>query len=324
MELERLMMHMNLPFVRPLLAAVVLVVASFVGRAQDLSRLKVEPFAEELEVSYTLKADRPLEVQLYYSEDDGYSWVGPLKSVTGDVGNSVSEGKNKIIWNFAEEVGELVGDRFRFKVKSSQHYGFSMKFRDDAFNMPSAVCADLGEDPDQAAFKLRQVSGWNSMELKAPSGNYSFEMHHVLKGKQVRSSVDLKDSHHRPAGVGMVMSAVLPGSGIPYVTFGESKNWTLDEVGRKAKKGNGNFWGMALFAGAAVLCHNLEIEAYNDELSRFNGTEASALEASQPYQYAKYGAGGLAGLIYTTQIIKVIKWNKAHKADMAKFVASLN
>ena len=297
---------------------------ALVASSQQVSRVSAVDYPDEVVVSYKLDTDRSLEVQLYYSEDDGYSWVGPLKSVTGDVGSSVSEGKNKIIWNFAEEVGELVGDRFRFKVKSSQHYSFSMKFRGHKFNMPSIVRADLGEDPDQAAFKLRQVSGWNSMELKAPSGNYSFEMHHVLKGKQVRSSVDLKDSRHRPAGVGMVMSALLPGSGIPYVTFGESKNWTLDEVGRKAKKGNGNFWGMALFAGAAVLCHNLEIEAYNDELSRFNGTEASALEASQPYQYAKYGAGGLAGLIYTTQIIKVIKWNKAHKADMAKFVASVN
>lgn len=294
-------------------------------KGQDLSRLRVEPFAEELEVSYTLKADRPLEVQLYYSEDDGYNWVGPLTSVTGDVGSSVAAGKNKIIWNFAEEVGELVGDRFRFKVRTSQHYGFSMKFRENGFSSASrSLREDFGEDEDQMAFRLRQVSGWNSMELKAPSGNYSFEMHHILRGKQVRSSVDIKGSHHRPAAVGMLMSAALPGSGIPYVTFGENKNWTLDESGRKAKKGNGNFWGMALFAGAAVLCHNLEIEAYNDELSRFNGTEESALEASQPYQYAKYGAGGLAGLIYTTQIIKVIKWNKAHKADMAKFVASLN
>jgi len=324
MEFERLMMCTNFPSIRPLLAAVVFVAASLVGTAQELSRLKVEPFTEELEVSYTLKTDRPLEVQLYYSEDDGYSWVGPLQSVAGDVGNSVTAGKNKIIWNFADEVGELVGDRFRFKVKSSQHYGFSLKFRDDAIDMPGIVRADLGENPDQAAFKLRQVSGWNSMELKAPSGNYSFEMHHVLRGKQVRSSVNLIDSHHRPSGVGMVLSALLPGSGIPYVTFGESQNWSMGEVGRKSKKGNGNFWGMALFAGAAVLCHNLEIEAYNDELSRFNGTEESALEASQPYQFAKYGAGGLAGLIYTTQIVKVIKWNKAHKADMAKFVASLN
>ena len=64
-------------------------------KGQDLSRLRVEPFAEELEVSYTLKADRPLEVQLYYSEDDGYNWVGPLTSVTGDVGSSVAAGKNK-------------------------------------------------------------------------------------------------------------------------------------------------------------------------------------------------------------------------------------
>ena len=52
-----------------------------------LSRLKVQP-SPKVEVSYILKADRPLTVQLYYSEDDGYNWIGPLKSVSGDVGSA--------------------------------------------------------------------------------------------------------------------------------------------------------------------------------------------------------------------------------------------
>ena len=47
----------------------------------------------------------------------------------------------------------------------------------------------------------------------------------------------------------------------------------------------------------------------------------SAQEAALPYQYAKFGAGGLAGLIYTLQIARVIKWNNCHKGDMSRFVS---
>ena len=291
------------------------------GIAQSVNKLQVKDFAEEVEVSYQLKADRPLTVQLYYSGNDGYTWKGPLESVSGDVGQDVVAGKKKIVWNFAEEVQELWGDAFRFKVKTSEHYDFSMRFREDWFNIPSAISNDFGEDKDLASFRLRQVSGWNGIEMKAPSGNYDFEMHHELSGSGVKSSAELKGFRHRPAAVGMLFSALLPGSGIPYVTFGESQHWTVEYNGRKRKKGNGNFWTIAIFGGASALLHNLEIKAYNDELARPFGSTDTAEEAAQPYNYAKWGSAGLAGLIYTTQIVKVIRWNKRHQSDMSDFVS---
>ena len=293
----------------------------FVGGAQSVNKLNVKDFAEELEVSYQLKADRPLTVQLYFSEDDGYTWKGPLKSVSGDVGRGVLAGKRKIIWNFAEEVEELWGDRFRFKVKTSEHYGFSMKFREEWFNVPAAISADFGEDKDLASYRLRQVSGWNGIEMKAPSGNYDFEMHHELSGSGVNSTAELTGFRHRPAAVGMLFSALLPGSGIPYVTYGECQNWTVEYNDRKRKKGNGNFWSIAIFGGAAALLSNMETKAYEEELDRPFGSETSAEEAAQPYKQAKWGVAGLAGLIYSTQIIKVIRWNKRHQSDMADFVS---
>ena len=309
-------------FWRPWLAVLVLVLSfQMSSDAQNIGRLQVKDFAEELEVSYQLKADRPLTVQLYYSEDDGYTWKGPLQSVSGDVGRNVSAGRNKIVWNFAEEVEQLYGDRFRFKVKSSEHYDFSLKFRRDWFNMPSVIVNDMGVDEDLAATRLRQVRGWNSIELKAPSGNYEFEMHHELNGPKVDSRVELVGHRHRPAAVGMFLSAILPGAGIPYVTFQESQDWTIESNERKSKKGNANFWTIGIFGGAAVMLHQMEMKAYAEELARPFGDEASAQEAAQPYAQAKWGVGGLAGLIYTFQIAKVIKWNKLHKADMAQFAS---
>ena len=289
--------------------------------AQSIQRLDVQPYAEELEVRYVMKSDRPLTVQLYYSEDDGINWMGPLKSVTGDVGESISPGRNKIVWNFAEEVEQLWGERFRFKVRSSEHYPFSMRFRDEWFNMPAAVSRDFMADDDLSAFRLRQVPGWNSMELKAPSGNYDFEMHHELAGRKVESSVELMGYRHRSTGVGMLFSAVMPGSGIRYVTFKESQNWSEDIIGRRSKRGNGNFWGVVIFGGAAALLHDLQTRAYDEELARPYGTVASAEAAAEPYETPKWGLAGMAGLIYTMQVFRVGKWNKAHKSDMAKFMS---
>lgn len=286
----------------------------------SMGKLHVKDFAEDVEVHYQLKTERPLIVQLYYSEDDGFNWIGPLKNVSGDVGTGVLSGKNKIVWNFAEEVEELWGERFRFKVRASEYFGFSLKIRDEWFNIPGELTDEFGVDKDLAAFRLRQVKGWNGLEMKCPNGNYDFEMRNELRGNDVDASVELLGGRHRPAMVGMLFSAMLPGSGIPYVTFGECKHWTVEYSNRKSKKGNGNFWGMVLFGGAAVLLHNLEIEAYNEELARPFGTEMSAKEVALPYQYAKFGAGGLAGLIYTMQIARVIKWNNAHKSDINKFI----
>jgi len=306
--------------VKKMVGLTVLVMLSFQVVAQRVSRVSAVDYPDELVVSYRLEADRPLGVQLYYSQDEGYSWIGPLKEVSGHVGNNVREGKNTIKWNFPDEVGSLVGDGFKFKVRTSEHFDFSLRIRDGWFNIPAPLVAEFGDDKDLAAFRLRQVRGWNSLDTKAPYGNYDFEMHNELKGRDVESSVELKGCRHRPALVGMFFSALLPGSGIPYVSFGQAKHWNVEYTGRKSKRGNGNFWGMLLFGGAAVLCHNLEIDARVTEERRFGSTPISIEEAALPYQYAKYGTGGMAGLIYTMQLFRVIKWNKVHKSDMNKFV----
>lgn len=306
---------------RPAMWLVVMTLCSVTGlRAQAVNRVDVAAFAEEVEVGYTLKSDRPLTVQLYYSEDDGLNWIGPLHAVSGDVGSAVQPGRNRIVWDFAEEVEELWGERFRFKVRTSEHYGFSMRFRENGFNMPRAIVQDFMADADLSAFRLRQVRGWNSIEAKAPSGNYDFEMHHELSGASVESRVELIHYRHRPTGVGMLFSAILPGSGLRYVTFRDSRNWSVEMVGRKSKQGNGNFWSMAMFGGAAVLLHNLQLKAYDDALMRY-GSVASAEAAAANYDIPKWGFAGLTGLIYTMQIARVGKWNKAHKSDMAKFMS---
>ena len=91
-------------------------------------------------------------------------------------------------------------------------------------------------------------------------------MHHELSGTGVNSTAELMGYRHRPAALGMLFSAILPGSGIPYVTYGEAQNWTVEYNDRKSKKGNGNFWTIAIFGGAAALLANQESKAYDEEL----------------------------------------------------------
>jgi formylglycine-generating enzyme required for sulfatase activity len=60
------------------------------------------------------------KVELYLSEDAGYTWQGPLKSVSGDVGSNISAGAGKkIYWEVLKDREVLEGDKIAFKVRAS-------------------------------------------------------------------------------------------------------------------------------------------------------------------------------------------------------------
>ena len=71
-----------------------------------------------VEVTYTL--DIKSDISLFISFDGGTSFQGPLKCVSGDVGSGINPGTNlQIIWNAAEEMGEVTGNNICFKVNAS-------------------------------------------------------------------------------------------------------------------------------------------------------------------------------------------------------------
>jgi formylglycine-generating enzyme required for sulfatase activity len=53
------------------------------------------------------------------SQDNGATWSGPLKNVSGAVGKNTSAGEQQIIWKVLEEREQLVGDKIKFKVFAS-------------------------------------------------------------------------------------------------------------------------------------------------------------------------------------------------------------
>ncbi len=58
-------------------------------------------------------------VELYYSLDDGQTFVGPLRLVRGDVGGNVAPGANKSIqWDFSIEAPDFTGSNIQFSVRA--------------------------------------------------------------------------------------------------------------------------------------------------------------------------------------------------------------
>ena len=56
------------------------------------------------------------DVSIYYSDDEGQTFTGPLVSVTGDVGRVEGEGKKKVYWWPLGEIGSIHSNRVCFKV----------------------------------------------------------------------------------------------------------------------------------------------------------------------------------------------------------------
>ncbi len=88
--------------------------------AQTVTVTNVEQDGQKLVVSYDITGGTGnYEVSLHCSTDDGTTWAGPLKSVSGDVGKNITAGlTKKITWTVLNERADLKGDQVRFKVKA--------------------------------------------------------------------------------------------------------------------------------------------------------------------------------------------------------------
>src|SRR5574344_655866 len=84
--------------------------------AQNVTHITSTQVGSTIQIHYTL--DQTATIQLYYSLDGGRSEIGPLKKVSGDVGEEVSAGNKIIYWDVLSEVDELHGNKIVFIVKA--------------------------------------------------------------------------------------------------------------------------------------------------------------------------------------------------------------
>jgi hypothetical protein len=73
--------------------------------AQDVQNIRVSQEGNRVNVLYDLSGTNELfKVSLHCTTDDGKSWKGPLKNVSGDVGININSGNNKLItWDVVAE-----------------------------------------------------------------------------------------------------------------------------------------------------------------------------------------------------------------------------
>jgi uncharacterized protein (TIGR02145 family) len=86
--------------------------------AQKVSNVTFRQEQSNIIVSYDLETKTSCKISLFVSTDDGKTWRGPLKKVTGDAGAKIASSNHSITWNVLEEFEELWVDKIKFKVKA--------------------------------------------------------------------------------------------------------------------------------------------------------------------------------------------------------------
>ena len=95
--------------------------------SQSITNVQAKVEGSTVVVSYQLQSSNALEISLYVSEDSGRTFVGPLKSVRGDVGKGIQQGSRRIVWDVLNEREYLHSSKMVFRVEASYRFG---TFRD--------------------------------------------------------------------------------------------------------------------------------------------------------------------------------------------------
>lgn len=95
-------------------SAILLLANSTHVSGQKVSNVEFFQSGKKVHVTYTL--DKNADISLYISTNGGRDFKGPLREVSGDVGNNVRAGNNIIIWDALAEMDEVVSDQVVFKV----------------------------------------------------------------------------------------------------------------------------------------------------------------------------------------------------------------
>jgi uncharacterized protein (TIGR02145 family) len=107
-----------------LIFAVLAVCFSFyLARGQTISNVVAVQDGNNVVVTYNLQCDIFANISLYVSENGDGTFTGPLKSVTGDVGNNITPGTKTITWNTLQDQEMILGDNILFRIKGKSIFG---------------------------------------------------------------------------------------------------------------------------------------------------------------------------------------------------------
>lgn len=91
--------------------------------SQEISNIRVTQAGNRINILFDLTGEATAsKIDLYYTTDDGLTWTGPLKFISGDVTNLNSPAKNLlVIWDAQAEKGSIEGTiQFRIETNISK------------------------------------------------------------------------------------------------------------------------------------------------------------------------------------------------------------
>jgi hypothetical protein len=139
---------------------------------QKINNVSVLQEGNNIIITYGLETSQPCTINLFFSNNGGLTWKGPLKEVTGHVGPGIKSGQNSITFYVLKEFDELIGDNIQFKVEaenalkiniSKNIYIPNYKTRGPLNAFYSAILPGWGTR--RVTFK--EVNGWNRFWLVA-------------------------------------------------------------------------------------------------------------------------------------------------------------
>jgi hypothetical protein len=88
-------------------------------KCQEVKNFQAVQEGNQIKITYDLSGkERFYNIKLFYSLDKGKSWLGPMLKISGDAGEKLSSGSNKlIIWDALSEQGPLEGF-VQFKIET--------------------------------------------------------------------------------------------------------------------------------------------------------------------------------------------------------------
>jgi len=88
--------------------------------AQEIDNIKATVEGTTIIIRYDIqnaKINQIFNIEVFYSIDNGNTFIGPLRHVSGDVGDDIPAGNKKIVWDVFKEVDEL-NDFVIFEIRA--------------------------------------------------------------------------------------------------------------------------------------------------------------------------------------------------------------
>jgi hypothetical protein len=94
-----------------------LIICSLNSISQEVKNIRVSQSGNRINVMFDLSGTgKATKIDLLYSTDNGLTWNGPLRNLSGEISNIASPAKDRnIVWDALTEIGEIKGN-IQFKI----------------------------------------------------------------------------------------------------------------------------------------------------------------------------------------------------------------